>query len=74
MSDLIWLSDAQMHRIEPYFPLSHGVSRVDDRRTVSGIIFAIRNGLRWRDAPAAYGRPKTIYNRFCSSAVRSLSL
>ena len=64
MSDLIWLSEAQMRRIEPYFPLSHGVPRVDDGRIVSGIIFVIRNGLRWRDAPAAYGPPKTIYNRF----------
>ena len=40
-----------MRRIEPYFPLSHGVPRVDDRWIVSGIIFVIRNGLRWRDAP-----------------------
>ena len=24
MSDLLWLSEAQMRRIEPYFPLSHG--------------------------------------------------
>ena len=51
MGDLIWLSDAQMRRIEPYFPLSHGVPRVDDRKVISGIIFVIRNGLRWRDAP-----------------------
>ena len=64
IGDLIWLSEAQMRRIEPYFPLSHGVPRVDDRRIISGIIFVIRNGLRWRDAPAAYGPPKTIYNRF----------
>ncbi|MFK4875062.1 IS5 family transposase [Novosphingobium sp. ZW T3_23] len=64
MSDLIWLSEAQMRRIEPYFPLSHGVPRVDDRRIISGIIFVIRNGLRWRDAPADYGPSKTIYNRF----------
>lgn len=46
MSDLIWLSEAQMRRIEPYFPLSHGVPRVDDRRIIRGIIFVIRNGLR----------------------------
>lgn len=45
MSDLIWLSEVQMRRIEPHFPLSHGVPRVDDRRIVSGIIFVIRNGL-----------------------------
>jgi transposase len=64
MSDLIWLSEVQMRRIEPYFPLSHGVQRVDDRRVISGIIFVIRNGLRWRDVPEEYGPPKTIYNRF----------
>src|SRR5271156_4758227 len=64
MCDLIWLSHAQMRRIAPYFPLSHGVPRVDDRRVISGIIFVIRNGLRWRDAPKDYGPHKTIYNRF----------
>ncbi len=64
MSDLIWLSKEQLSRIEPYFPLSHGVPRVDDRRVLSGIIFVIRNGLRWRDAPKEYGPHKTLYNRF----------
>ncbi len=64
MSGLIWLTDRQMKRIEPYFPLSHGVPQVDDRRVLSGIIFVIRNGLRWRDAPSDYGPHKTIYNRF----------
>ena len=64
MSELWLLSEAQMRQIEPYFPLSHGIPRVDDRRIVSGIIFVIRNGLRWRDAPPAYGPHKTIYNRF----------
>lgn len=44
MSDLIWLSKAQMRRSELHFPLSHGVPRVDDRRIVSGIIFVILNG------------------------------
>ena len=64
MSDLFLLSETQLRRIEPYFPLSHGVPRVDDRRVLSGIIFVIRNGLRWRDAPEAYGPHKTLYNRF----------
>jgi transposase len=64
MNDLFWLSRTQMRRIEPYFPLSHGVPRVDDRRVLSGIVFVIRNGLRWRDAPKDYGPHKTIYNRF----------
>ncbi|MER8505125.1 IS5 family transposase [Mesorhizobium sp. M0045] len=64
MSDLLMLTPEQMRRIEPYFPLSHGVPRVDDRRVLSGILFVIRNGLRWRDVPSDYGPHKTIYNRF----------
>ena len=62
MSDLFWLSDAQMARLEPYFPKSHGKPSVDDRRVLSGIIFIKRNGLRWRDAPAEYGPNKRLYN------------
>jgi putative transposase len=64
MADLFLLSRVQMRRIERYFPLSHGIARVDDRRIVSAIVFVIRNGLRWRDAPPEYGPHKTIYNRF----------
>ena len=64
MDNLFLLSETQMRRIERYFPLSHGMPRVDDRRVVSGIVFVIRNGLRWRDAPREYGPHKTIYNRF----------
>ena len=55
MSDLFLLSRAQMDRIKPFFPRSHGVPRVDDRRVVSGIVYVIRNGLQWKDAPRAYG-------------------
>ena len=64
MADLFWLTDAQMARLKPFFPLSHGVPRVDDKRVLSGIIFINRNGLRWRDAPAEYGPYKTLYNRW----------
>jgi putative transposase len=32
--------------------------------SISGIIFVIRNGLRWPDAPRDYGPHKTIYNWF----------
>ena len=64
MSDLFLLSERQMARISPHFPLSHGVARVDDRRVVSGIVYVIRNGLQWKDAPSGYGPHKTLYNRF----------
>ncbi len=64
MNDHFWLSDEQLKRIEPYFPLSHGVPRVDDQRVVSGIIHVLKRGLLWRDAPKEYGPHKTLYNRF----------
>ena len=64
MSVPFLLTPAQMRRIRPHFPLSHGIPRVDDRRVLSGIIFVIKGGLRWRDAPPGYGPHKTLYNRF----------
>ena len=64
MSDLVLLSRAQMRRIEPFFPRSRGLPRVDDRRVISGIIYVIRHGLQWKDAPHGYGPSKTLYNRF----------
>ena len=60
-----WLSEAQFARLAPLLSNKpRGVPRVDDRRVISGIIHVIRGGLMWRDAPAAYGPPKTLYNRF----------
>ena len=62
MSNLFWLTDAQMARQERFFPKSQGKPRVDDRRVLSGTIFTNRNGLRWRDAPKETGPPKTLDN------------
>ncbi len=57
MTSLILLSEA---RISLFFPLSHGMPRVDDRR----VICVIRNGLRRRDVPPSSGPHKAICNRF----------
>ena len=64
MSDLVLLSRVQMRRLEPFFPRSRCLQRVDDRRVISGIIYVIRHGLQWKDAPRGDGPPKTLYNRF----------
>lgn len=64
MSNLFWLTDAQVEWLKPFFPKSHGKPRVDDRRVLSGIIFINRNGLRWCDALREYGPPKTLCNRW----------
>ena len=52
-----------MERLKPFFPLSRGVPRVDDKRVLSVIIFVNRNGLRWYDSPADYGPHNTPDNR-----------
>ncbi len=72
MSDhLFWLSDPALQPLLPNKP--RGVPRVDDRRVISGIVHVIRNGLMWRDAPAAYGPHKTLYNASCAGAGRGCS-
>ena len=42
MSVLPLLPVAHMRRITPFFPVSRGLRRVDDRRVISGIIYVIR--------------------------------
>ena len=64
MYRVLRLAEAQMRRIEPFFPISRGLRRVDDRRVVSGIVYVIRNGLQWKDAPDGNGPHETLYNRF----------
>lgn len=64
MADGFWLSDKQWARLKPLLPNKpRGVPRVDDRRVISGIVHVLQSGCRWKDAPAFYGPPKTLYNR-----------
>lgn len=64
MGDVFMLSRKQLNRIKRHFPTPHGKPRVDDLRVISGIMYVIRQGLQWKDAPEAYGPHKTLYNRF----------
>jgi len=58
MGDLPLLSEAQMRWAEPCFLLSRGWVRVDERRVLLGIVYVIRNGLLWRDAPPGHSPHK----------------
>jgi len=75
MSHLFWLSDKAWERIEPLLPHGKpGKPRVDDRRVISGILHVLKAGCRWRDVPAVYGPPTTVYNRFYRWTRRGLWL
>ncbi|MDR1401947.1 MAG: transposase, partial [Puniceicoccales bacterium] len=57
------IKEETFEKMKRYFPRARGRPRVDDLRVVSGIVYVLRNGLRWKDAPKSYGPPKTLYNR-----------
>ncbi len=63
MTQLFGLNAEQVDGTRPLFPKERGVEQVDDRKVLSGIIPVIQKGLRWVDAPAAYGPHKTLYSR-----------
>ena len=65
MTNGFWLTDAQWERLAPLLPNKpRGVPRADDRTVISGTVHVLRPGCPWPNAPAGYGRPKTLYNRF----------
>ena len=73
MSRLFWLSDVQWAAIEPHLPMVHtGPRRVDDRRVISGIVYRLREGCRWRALPPEYGPYTTVFNRWNRWSQRGL--
>lgn len=58
------LTDFEWRVIEPLLPNKpRGVPRVNDRRVLNGIFWALRSGAPWRDLPERYGPRTTCYNR-----------
>ena len=59
------LTDLEWNIIAPLLPNKpRGVPRVDDRRTINGILWRFRTGSPWADVPERYGPSTTCYNRF----------
>jgi transposase len=62
------LTDALWERVQPLLPSPRhhplgGRPRNDDRRCFEGIVYVLRNGLRWQDLPAEYGSGSTCWRR-----------
>ena len=49
------IGEKVLEKMKRHFPRARGRPRVDDRRVISGIVYVLRNGLRWQDAPKHHG-------------------
>ena len=61
------LTDAQRAALEPHLPPRRpaaGRPAKDHRTVVEGILWRLRTGAPWRDAPERYGPWQTLYSRF----------
>ena len=60
------LSDEQWEQIQDLLPANgrRGGQWKDHRLTIDGILWALSDGGRWRNAPAEFGPWQTAYDRF----------
>jgi transposase len=58
MSNLYWLSEAQMARLRPYFPKSRGRARVYDQRVLVALFSSIAMGYVGVMRLRRMGRPR----------------
>lgn len=59
MSGSFWLTDQHPVRFERYKPTdARGKPRVDNRRMIGGIVYVLKTGSLWSDAPALFATHK----------------
>lgn len=62
------LNDRLWERVRPLLPPpiprpKGGRPRADDRACFEGVVFVLRNGVRWRDLPDRFPSPATVWRR-----------
>ncbi|MBF0495301.1 MAG: IS5 family transposase [Deltaproteobacteria bacterium] len=68
VTDKELLSDEHWEKIEPLLPTTApgpkgGRPKADNRLTLTGIIWVLRSGARWKDLPDRYPSPATCWRR-----------
>ena len=63
------VSDALWERTEPLIPKypkgkQGGRPRADARRLLDGILYVLRTGCQWKEAPRGFGAPSTLHKYF----------
>ena len=63
------LTDYEWAAIKPFLPNKpRGVPRVNDRRVLNGIFWALRSGAPWRDLPKNFWAQHHLLQSLCSMA------
>lgn len=60
------ITDRQWEALKDSLPAQprRGRPRADDRRTLDGVLYVLRNGCRWEDMPRTFGSAVTCWRRF----------
>jgi transposase len=61
MPTLIWINEEKIEKMQAFLPKDRGKPRVDDRRALSRIVWVLKSGCRWKDAPWEY-RPYIVHS------------
>ena len=56
-----WFTEEQIERIGPSVPSYAALTVLMSRGVPSGVVYVIRNGLQWAEAPAGSGPHKTLH-------------
>ncbi len=65
---IVYLTDSQWAKIEPYIPPKPvgpkgGRPRANNRLVFEGILWILKTGARWKDLPDRYPNPSTCWRR-----------
>ena len=63
------VSDELWERVEPLLPRyrkskAGGRPRADARQVLNGILYVLRTGCQWKEAPREFGAPSTLHDYF----------
>lgn len=58
------IDDAMWDKLNKLLPKPKGRHGKDDRLFLEAVCWIIRTGAPWRDLPLAYGKWKSVYNRY----------
>ena len=67
ITERLVIRDEVWEKVSPHLPgkvTDRGVTAVDNRAFVNGVLWVLRSGAYWKDLPERYGNWKSVHKRF----------